>query len=122
MSENTINPISSIRSSEARAPDRMPDRTPAASQVEFAIPTTAVMQTKAIATAFAEQEKTPAAKQSVSAPSGALADISLHFQVDSKTKELTVFIVDRKSKKVLRSIPADELNKLQAGDLLKLTA
>lgn len=50
------------------------------------------------------------------------SNVSIHFRLDDKTNELTVFVVDRKTKRVLRSIPASELHKLQAGDLLKLTA
>jgi uncharacterized FlaG/YvyC family protein len=41
--------------------------------------------------------------------------------VDAKTKDVTVFVVDRSSKKVLRSIPASELAKLSSGDLVSLT-
>ena len=50
------------------------------------------------------------------------SNVSIHFRLDEKTNELTVFVVDRKTKQVLRSIPASELQKLQAGDLLQLTA
>lgn len=52
---------------------------------------------------------------------GSLANVSIHFRVDDETSNVTVFLVDRKTKKVLRSIPANELQKLQIGDLLKLT-
>jgi uncharacterized FlaG/YvyC family protein len=41
--------------------------------------------------------------------------------VDRQTKHITVFIVDRESKRVLRSIPPEELNKLQPGDLVEMT-
>jgi uncharacterized FlaG/YvyC family protein len=50
------------------------------------------------------------------------AEVSLHFRVDNETRDVTVFVVDRQSKRVLRSIPANELAKLQVGELLKLTA
>ena len=50
------------------------------------------------------------------------SNVTILFRVDDETKELTVFLVDQNSKRVLRSIPASELNKLQAGDLLELTA
>jgi hypothetical protein len=48
--------------------------------------------------------------------------VSIHFRVDAKTRNVTVFIVDKESKRVLRSIPPEELGKLQAGDLLEFTA
>jgi hypothetical protein len=50
------------------------------------------------------------------------SSITLHFRVNDETNELTVFVVDQESKRVLRSIPASELQKMKAGDLLKLTA
>jgi uncharacterized FlaG/YvyC family protein len=53
---------------------------------------------------------------------GSPSNVSIHFRLDDKTHELTVFVVDRKTKRVIRSIPASELHKLQAGELLKLTA
>ena len=51
-----------------------------------------------------------------------LENISIHFRLDDETSSVTIFLVDRKSHKVLRSIPAGELQKMQIGDLLKLTA
>lgn len=50
------------------------------------------------------------------------SDVVLKFQVNEDTNEITVFLVDRASKQVLRSIPPDEVTKLKAGDLLKLSA
>jgi len=67
----------------------------------------------------------PVAKSSEPLPaqgSGGAASISLQFRADEQTGKMTIFVVDRASKRVLRSIPASELHKLQAGDLLKLTA
>ncbi|HEX2998060.1 MAG TPA: flagellar protein FlaG [Anaerolineales bacterium] len=60
--------------------------------------------------------------EAAAAQTGSASNVSIHFQLDDKTHELTLFVVDRKSKRVLRSIPASELHKLKAGDLLKLTA
>jgi uncharacterized FlaG/YvyC family protein len=42
--------------------------------------------------------------------------------VNEETKQVTVYVVDRESKRVIRSIPPDELNNLQAGDLVELLA
>jgi hypothetical protein len=55
-------------------------------------------------------------------PVGNWASVSLHFRVDDETREVTVFVVDRQSRRVLRSIPAAELARLQTGELLSLTA
>jgi hypothetical protein len=48
-------------------------------------------------------------------------NVTIRFRVDHKTNNVTVFIVDRVSKRVLRSIPPEEVGKLQAGDLFELT-
>jgi len=114
MSENSINPISSIRATEISQPVRIPP--PA--QTEFA-PHSNPPQVKPAA---AEQEKHQKPRESELTPGNELSNVSIYFRIDDKTHDLTVFLVDRKSKQVLRSIPASELHKLQAGDLLKLTA
>ncbi|GEM_PF-1268992 len=49
-------------------------------------------------------------------------DTFLRFMVDKKTHDITVYVVDRASKRVMRSIPPNEVNNLKAGDLLKLLA
>jgi uncharacterized FlaG/YvyC family protein len=49
-----------------------------------------------------------------------LANISIHFNVDDETNRLIVVVTERKSGRVIRTIPASELEKMQAGDLLKL--
>lgn len=53
---------------------------------------------------------------------GASSKISVHFRVNDETNELTVFVVDRNSHRVLRSIPISEFYKMPAGELLKLAA
>lgn len=50
------------------------------------------------------------------------SDVVLRFNVDRETHEVTVYIMDRASRQVLRTIPPDELSKLKAGDLLELMA
>jgi hypothetical protein len=51
-----------------------------------------------------------------------IANIAIHFNVDDETNRLIVIVSDRESGRVLRTIPASELQKMQAGDLLRLTA
>jgi uncharacterized FlaG/YvyC family protein len=114
MSENSINPISSIRATEISQPVRIS----APAQTEFA-PHPNPSQTKPAAAA---QEKHQKPKENELSLGNELSNVSIYFRIDDKTHDLTVFLVDRKSKQVLRSIPASELHKLQAGDLLKLTA
>jgi uncharacterized FlaG/YvyC family protein len=47
-------------------------------------------------------------------------DTFLRFMVDKKTNDITVYVVDRASHRVMRSIPPTDVNNLKAGDLLKL--
>jgi uncharacterized FlaG/YvyC family protein len=49
-------------------------------------------------------------------------DTYLRFMVDEKNNDITVYVVDRASRRVMRSIPPSEVNNLKAGDLLKLLA
>lgn len=49
------------------------------------------------------------------------SDVYLKFNVD-EANNITVYVIDRASKRVLRSIPPNDVNKLKAGDLLKLLA
>ncbi len=51
-----------------------------------------------------------------------MSNVSIYFRIDDETEDVTVIVVDRQSKRVLRTIPACELQKMQAGELLKLTA
>jgi len=50
------------------------------------------------------------------------SNVFLKFRVDEKTNDLTVFVIDRASRQVLRTIPSDELTHMHSGDLLKLLA
>ena len=46
----------------------------------------------------------------------------LKFMVDKKSNDITIYVVDRASHRVMRSIPPNDVNNLKAGDLLKLLA
>lgn len=50
------------------------------------------------------------------------SDVQLRFRMNEETKEMTVYIVDRASRKVIRTIPPDEVTKLNSGDLVELLA
>jgi hypothetical protein len=110
MNETSIKPISSVRSPESgilsksvvpNQIDAAPSHKPNASEPDTTVKPVEIDS-----------------DQGGSSPS----NVSIHFRLDDNTNELTVFVVDRKTKRVIRSIPASELHKLQAGDLLKLTA
>lgn len=109
MNATSIKPIGAVQSSEGSLPSRMltPDKPEASAQA----------QPSAV-----RQEKSQAETQAEGAAGGSLSNISILFRMDDKTNSFTIFLIDRKSRKVLRSIPASELRKMQIGDLLKLTA
>lgn len=67
------------------------------------------------------QEAERTAKNQADLPLKAMTDVSLKYKVDSKTKELTVMVVDRKNGKVIRTIPSDELKNFNEGDLIELS-
>ena len=109
MKDTLINPIGSVRPPEAVIPSKV--LAPSHAETSTAHESVA-----------AEANKSSKQVEEVSHQAGSVSNVSIHFRLDDKTNELTVFVVDRKTKRVLRSIPANELHKLQAGELLKLTA
>ena len=108
MKETLINPIASVRPLEPTMPSKV------------LVPSHA--ETATTHESVAETNKSPKQAEGASQRAGSVSNVSIHFRLDDKTNELTVFVVDRITKRVLRSIPASELQKLQAGELLKLTA
>ncbi len=47
-------------------------------------------------------------------------NISLEFKVDPEKQDVTVLILDKSTRKVIRTIPPEELSKLREGDLVEL--
>jgi hypothetical protein len=47
-------------------------------------------------------------------------EISLKYQIDEKTQDVTLLILDRASRKVIRSIPPEDMTKMDPGELLEL--
>jgi len=47
-------------------------------------------------------------------------DVRLKFEVDAKTKDVKVLILDPATHKVIRTIPADELKNFREGDMVEL--
>jgi len=140
MSKNSINPIGAVQPVESGASAQSlvhaeasgaskpgASKPGAPAQAKAAAPTQidALAQVEAAAaakTADLPEPKPAKVDEKTALPVSNGSDLTIHFKIDEETKDLTVFIVDRESKRVLRSIPSDELNKLSAGDLLKLTA
>jgi uncharacterized FlaG/YvyC family protein len=110
MSENSIEPISSAR--VAAGSGTLPKPQVKARQV----------QVKAAAEQTSVQGNAPKQMENEPEQIGGSSNVSVHFRVNEDTNELTVFIVDRENKKVLRTIPASEFSKMNAGDILQMTA
>ncbi len=110
MNENLVSQVNGLHPAESGS---------LAIQVEALLRATAAPK---LGHAAHEQQAVKTSEQLPAQGSGSAASISLQFRADEQTGKMTIFVVDRASKQVLRSIPASELHKLQAGDLLKLTA
>jgi hypothetical protein len=54
----------------------------------------------------------------LSARSG--AEIALRFHVDPQTHEVTVFVLDKTHRHVIRTIPPEEMARLRAGEIIDL--
>ena len=112
MSENSINPISSVQVASVSGMLPKPQPQVKAPQAKA----------KAVVEEVSAQENAPKQTESTPMQVGGSSNIAVHFRVNDDTNELTVFIVDRENKKVLRTIPSSEFSKLNAGDILELTA
>jgi uncharacterized FlaG/YvyC family protein len=47
-------------------------------------------------------------------------DITLKFKIDEETNDVTILMLDRETRKVVRTIPPEEMTKLDPGQLLEL--
>ena len=70
----------------------------------------------------AEQKAAVDAQEKKALPINNMDSVMIRFSVDEKTKNITVYVIDKVSKRVVRAIPPEDLNKMQAGDLLQLLA
>ena len=102
MSDNMINPISSV--SLAAVSGMLPKP-----------------QVKAPVEDASVQAKAPTKVEGEVLHSSS-SNVSVNFRVNDETNELTVFVVDRDSKRVLRTIPVSEFYKMPAGELMKIAA
>ncbi|PKO15728.1 MAG: hypothetical protein CVU39_09400 [Chloroflexi bacterium HGW-Chloroflexi-10] len=114
MSDNSVTPISRVEPEAAanRAVQVQSMKTEAArsSQEAQEVKQAAEMQSR----------HASESKPALEAPK--TSDIGLKFTVNEETKQVTVYVIDRATSRVIRSIPPDELNNLKAGDLVELLA
>mgnify|MGYP000981079502 CR=1 FL=1 len=66
------------------------------------------------------ETKTPAPKPAASPD--AARNVRLHFKIDPDTNDVTVFMVDTASRRVIRTIPPEEFKQLDEGELVELLA
>lgn len=125
MSETSISSISNVRPAEASAQAPVPAQSDSMVSPRLAALTAQVRPAAPVQKAEVltqAEPKSAGVAEKATLPVSNGSNVSIHFRVDEKTNDLTVFVVDRKSKKVIRSIPANELSKLSAGELLKISA
>ncbi len=106
MSENSITPISNVR----------------LDTVSAALPKAQASAVGAPKAEASEQDNLLTQVENEIEQANASTNVSVHFRVNDDTNELTVFVVDRNSHRVLRSIPISEFYKMPAGELVKLAA
>jgi len=124
MSDMSVNPVSKVDpgSGAARAYEM---RGLPVSERPAAEPGQGMQTAPAAHTPAVQQNRPPGPEKASQAPVKSMAaasDVFLKFRVDEKTRDVTVYVIDRATKRVVRSIPPEELNTLQAGDLLELLA
>lgn len=51
-----------------------------------------------------------------------LGDVTLRFEIDSQTHDVTILILDKTSQRVVRTIPPEEMARMDPGELLQLFA
>lgn len=134
MSDGALSPINSnvpplINSGAAAQPAPRTPLTPETTQPADGLPAQAQAgvgpQASQAAAASPEPQKVEpkkVEKEQSALPITNQENISIRFQVDEKTNQVMVYVVDRQSKQVLRTIPPGELSKLSAGDLIRLSA
>jgi uncharacterized FlaG/YvyC family protein len=76
---------------------------------------------EAAAMAVKAEENQRATASAADSPKS-MSQFSLKFQVDQKTNEVTVLILDRSTHKVVRTIPPEEMKNMDPGKLLQLFA
>jgi len=58
--------------------------------------------------------------ENVSRQQAAIPEISLRFRVDAETQEVTLLILDKNTRELIRSIPPEEMKNIGPGELLEL--
>jgi len=78
--------------------------------------------TDKVEAAAQEKPQTDAKASEASSAPVLNGDVRLKFVVDSKTNDVTVLVLDKASRQIIRTIPTDELQNLTRGDLVTVFA
>ncbi|MBL8097138.1 MAG: flagellar protein FlaG [Anaerolineales bacterium] len=70
----------------------------------------------------AEDDRAAAAERKAEAEAEASRNLALRFRIDPDTHDVTVLLVDQATKRIVRSVPPEDLQKLNNGDLVHLLA
>jgi len=106
MAVNSVNKVGQVDFGAGSVQVEDPSPTEVSTQAE------AIPQDKKVEQKTAETTSTPVLN----------GDVRLKFIVDSKTKDVTVLVLDKTSHQIIRTIPTEELKKLTRGDLVSIFA
>ncbi|MBN1536749.1 MAG: flagellar protein FlaG [Anaerolineales bacterium] len=114
MSDNMISTASSVDLSLVAS------QAEAASYVKASSGKPAKVESKEVSHATETKAAKAETSSSETSTVNPMGDFTLEFQVDDTTNDVTVYVLDRNSHEVVRTIPPEELNNLNPGDLLQL--
>lgn len=69
-----------------------------------------------------DEERMPEAEPKAEPAVDVSRNLALRFRIDPDTHNVTVLLVDQATKKIVRSVPPEDLQKLNSGDLVQLLA
>jgi uncharacterized FlaG/YvyC family protein len=122
MNESTINSVSSTQPVSGGAIVRLQSGPGPAAQAAQQVQVAQQSQVKATQQAAQQDQAAAPAPANDKPVMTNTADFALRFRVDEETRQVTVFVIDKASRRVLRTVPPEEFSKLKAGDLFELTA
>lgn len=70
--------------------------------------------------AEAQQQAAQDTSPAVEFAAKSMVNTRLHFQVDPSSHDVTVFVLDRDTEEVIRTIPPDEVKELTKGSLVEV--
>lgn len=88
------------------------------SQAVRSTPVYSPLPTETAPTDDAQEVEKPKASEPVSR--GPFRDTTIRFEVDAETHDVTLLIMDRETREVIRSIPPEEMRLMDPGELLEL--